>query len=168
MARIREQFALVRYLEALIDEIIADPTYSRNDAVTFLRDRTVGIDIAEAQEYYVQLAVNYIAIGVLTGAPVYNNWRDGIVAQGEVSSKALVRHIHRQLGQHAIMDTVNRALKKQHRQDSLTELDAEIAHLESIQLANPADQVLIDALEYSLEFMRQQAETQRNRARNQP
>ncbi len=166
MARIREQFALVRYLESLIDEIIADPTYSRNDAVTFLRDRTVGIDNAEAQEYYVQLAVNYVAIGVLTGAPVYNNWRDGIVAQGEARSKSLVRHIHRQLGEHAIMDNVNRALKKQHRQDSLTELDAEIAHLESIQVANPGDQTLIDALEFALVTMREQSEVQSRRARN--
>ena len=47
MARIREQRALVRYLHAIIDEIIADPTYSRNDAVQFLRDRTVGIDQAD-------------------------------------------------------------------------------------------------------------------------
>ena len=48
MARIREQNSLVRYLHALIDVIIADPALSRADAVTYLRDRTQGIDQAEA------------------------------------------------------------------------------------------------------------------------
>lgn len=167
MARIREQFPLVRYLHALIEEIIPDPTYSRNDAVQFLRDRTVGIDQAEAIAYYDQLAVNYIAIGNLTGAPNYANWRDGIVASGETKSKNLVQHIHRQMLEHAIMDTVNNALRKQHRQDSLTELDAEIAHLEAIQVANPGDQTLVDALEYSLEEMRKRSDSESNRARQQ-
>ena len=166
MARIREQFALVRYLEALIDEIIADPTYSRNDAVQFLRDRTVGIDQAEAQLYYETLAANYIAIGVLTRPPNYNNWRSGIVSQGETKSKELVKHIHRQLGEHVIMDNVNRALGKQHRKDSLDELDAEILHLEGIQTANPGDQILIDALEFALEAMRSRREVEGQRARN--
>ena len=167
MARIREQQSLVRYLHALIDEIIANPTLSRNEAVQFLRDRTVGIDVAEAVAYYDQLSVTYIAVGVLDGAPNYLNWRDGIVTQGEVKSKSLVNHIHRQLGEHAIMDNVNRALKKQHRDDSLTELDAEIAHLEGIQLANPGDQTLVDALEFALEAMRTRREVEANRARNQ-
>ena len=167
MTRIREQFPLVRYLGALIDELTADPAYSRNDAVQFLRDRTVGIDQAEALAYYDQLAVTYIAVGVLDGAPNYNNWRDGIVAQGEVKSKALVKHVHRQLREYAIMDNVNNALRKQWRDDSLTELDAEIAHLEGVQAANPGDQVLIDALDYSLEVMRSRAEVNRGRARNQ-
>ena len=167
MARIREQLTLVRYLNAVIDEIIADPAWSRNDAVTFLRDRTGGIDQAEALAYYEQLAVTYIAVGVLAGGPTYNNWRDGIVAQGEVKSKALVNHIHRQLREHAVMDKVNRALRKQWRGDSLDELDAEIVHLEGIQAANPGDQVLIDALEYSLDVMRSRAEVNRGRARNQ-
>jgi len=166
MARIREQRALVRYLHAIIDEIIADPTYSRNDAVQFLRDRTVGIDQAEAIAYYDQLALTWIAVGVLAGAPNYNNWRDGIVAQGEPKSKALVNHIHRQLGEHAVMDNVNRALKKQHRDDSLTELDDEIVHLEGIQVANPSDQTLIDALEFSLEAMRTRRDVEAGRARN--
>ena len=167
MARIREQRALVRYLHAIIDEIIADPTYSRNDAVQFLRDRTVGIDQAEAIAYYDQLALTWIAVGVLAGEPTYNNWRDGIVAQGEVKSKALVNHIHRQLREHAVMDKVNRALRKQWRGDSLDELDAEIVHLEGIQAAHPGDQVLIDALEYSLEFMRARNDVNAGRARNQ-
>ena len=167
MARIREQFPLVRYLGALIDELIANPAFSRNDAVQFLRDRTVGIDQAEALAYYEQLAVTYIAVGVLAGEPTYNNWRDGIVAQGEVKSKALVNHIHRQLREHAVMDNVNNALRKQWRGDSLDELDAEIVHLEGIQAAHPGDQVLIDALEYSLDVMRSRAEVNRGRARNQ-
>ena len=167
MAKIREQFPLVRYLGALIDELIANPAFSRNDAVQFLRDRTVGIDQAEALAYYEQLAVTYIAVGVLAGGPTYNNWRDGIVAQGEVKSKALVNHIHRQLREHAVMDNVNNALRKQWRGDSLDELDAEIVHLEGIQAANPGDQVLIDALEYSLDVMRSRAEVNRGRARNQ-
>ena len=166
MERIRAQFALVRYLEALIDGIIADPTYSRNDAVQFLRDRTVGIDQAEAQLYYETLAANYIAIGVLTGPPNYTNWRNGIVAQGQVKSKELVKHIHRQLGEHVIIDNVNRALGKQHRKDSLDELDAEILHLEGIQTANPGDQILIDALEFALEAMRSRREVEGQRARN--
>lgn len=168
MARIREQNSLVRYLHALIDEIIADPALSRNDAVRFLRDRTVGIDQAEAILYYDTLAINYIAIGVLSGASTWVNWRNGIVAQGEASSKSLVQHIHRQLMEHAIMAQVNRALKKQWRQDSLDELDAEIAHLEGVQVANPGDQTLIDALEYSLENMRARGEVERSRARNRP
>ena len=167
MARIREQFPLVRYLNALIDEIIADPAYTRNAAVAFLRARTRGIDEAEALAYYDQLAVTYIAVGVLDGAPTFDNWRDGIVAQGEVKSKALVNHVHRQLREYAIMDNVNNALRKQWRDDSLTELDAEIAHLEGVQAANPGDQVLIDALDYSLEVMRSRAEVNRGRARNQ-
>lgn len=167
MARIREQFPLVRYLNALIDEIIADPAYTRNAAVAFLRARTRGIDEAEALAYYDQLAVTYIAVGVLDGAPTFDNWRDGIVAQGEVKSKALVKHVHRQLREYAIMDNVNNALRKQWRDDSLTELDAEIAHLEGVQAANPGDQVLIDALDYSLEVMRSRAEVNRGRARNQ-
>ena len=167
MARIREQFPLVRYLGALIDELIANPAFSRNDAVQFLRDRTVGIDQAEALAYYDQLAVTYIAVGVLDGAPTFDNWRDGIVAQGEVKSKALVNHIHRQLREHAVMDNVNNALRKQWRGDSLDELDAEIVHLEGIQAANPGDQTLIDALEYSLDVMRSRAEVNRGRARNQ-
>ncbi len=150
MARIREQIALVRYLHALVDEIIATPTLTRNAAVQFLRDRTVGIDQAEALAYYDQLAVTYIAVGVLSGAPTYNNWRDGIVTQGEAKSKTLVTHIERELGNHAIMDNVNNALRKQHRADSIDELDAEIAHLEGIQTANPGDQTLIDALEFAL------------------
>ncbi len=166
MARIREQRALVRYLEAVIDAIIADPAFSRADAVQFLRDRTVGIDQAEAIVYYDQLALTWIAVGVLAGAPTYNNWRDGIVAQGETSSKALVAHIHRQLGEHAIMDNVNRALKKQHREDSLTELEAEIVHLEGIQAANPGDQTLIDALEFALVAMRERVDVEARRARN--
>ncbi len=168
MARIREQNSLVRYLHALIDAIIADPTLTRAAAVTFLRDRTVGIDQAEAVLYYETLAVNYIAIGVLSGAATYNNWRDGIVAQGEASSKALVQHIHRQLMEHAIMGTVNRALKKQWRDDSLTELDAEIVHLEGIQAANPGDQTLVDALEYALVAMRERSAVDAGRARNRP
>ena len=167
MARIREQFPLVRYLNALIDEIIADPAYTRNAAVAFLRARTRGIDEAEALAYYDQLAATYISVGVLDGAPTYANWRDGIVAQGEVKSKALVNHVHRQLREYAIMDNVNNALRKQWRDDSLTELDAEIAHLEGVQAANPGDQVLIDALDYSLEVMRSRAEVNRGRARNQ-
>ena len=167
MARIREQFPLVRYFNALIDEIIADPAYTRNAAVAFLRARTRGIDEAEALAYYDQLAVTYIAVGVLDGAPTFDNWRDGIVAQGEVKSKALVKHVHRQLREYAIMDNVNNALRKQWRDDSLTELDAEIAHLEGVQAANPGDQVLIDALDYSLEVMRSRAEVNRGRARNQ-
>lgn len=167
MARIREQRPLVRYLHALVDEIIGEPGLSRNDAVQFLRDRTDGIDQAEAIAYYDQLAVTYIAVGVLAGAPNYVNWRDGIVAQGEASSKALVQHIHRELGNHAIMDNVNNALRKQHRDDSLTELDAEIVHLEGIQAANPGDQTLIDALEFALETMRARRDGEANRARNQ-
>lgn len=166
MTRIREQRPLVRYLHAIVEAIIADPTFSRNDAVQFLRDRTVGIDQAEAIAYYDQLAVTYIAVGVLAGAPTYNNWRDGIVAQGEAKSKALVNHIHRELGNHAIMDNVNNALRKQHRDDSLTELDDEIVHLEGIQVANPSDQTLIDALEFSLEAMRSRRDVEASRARN--
>ena len=65
------------------------------------------------------------------------------------------------------MDNVNNALRKQWRGDSLDELDAEIVHLEGIQAANPGDQVLIDALEYSLDVMRSRAEVNRGRARNQ-
>jgi len=167
MARIREQLTLVRYLNAVIDEIIADPAWSRNAAVTFLRDRTVGIDPAEALAYYDQLAATWIVLGVLAGAPTYANWRDGIVAQGEVKSKALVTHIHRQLREHAAMDKVNRALRKQWRGDSLTELEAEIAHLEGIQAASAGDQTLVDALEYSLEFMRARLDVDRGQARNQ-
>ncbi len=166
MARIREQRPLVRYLHAIVEAIIADPTFSRNDAVQFLRDRTVGIDQAEAIAYYDQLAVTYIAVGVLAGAPTYNNWRDGIVAQGEPKSKELVNHIHRELGNHAIMDNVNNALRKQHRDDSLTELDAEILHLEGIQTASAGDQVHVDALEFSLEAMRSRRQVEVQRARN--
>ena len=167
MARIREQFPLVRYLHSLIDEIIADPTYSRNDAVQFLRGKTVGIDQAEAVLYYETLATNYAAIGAIPAPANYNKWRDNVVAQGEASSKAMVQHIHRQLKEHAIMDNVNRALRKQWRQDSLTELDAEILHLEGIQTANPTDQTLIDALEYALEDMRSRSDVGSRRARNQ-
>jgi len=167
MARVREQQPLVRYLHLLIDEIIAVPTYTRNQAVQFLRDRTVGIDQAEAQLYYETLAIVYVGIGAFANPANYNRWRDNVVAQGEVSSKAMVQHIHRELREHAIMTKVNRALRKQWRQDSLTELDDEIAHLEAIQTAS-ADQILIDALEFTLEEMRRKAETQRNMARNQP
>ena len=167
MARIREQNSLVRYLHALIDAIIADPALTRAAAVQFLRDRTAGIDQAEAVLYYETLAVNYIAIGVLRQPATYNNWRDGIVAQGEASSKSLVQHIHRQLMEHAIMAQVNVALRKQWRQDSLIEVDAEIVHLEGIQAANPNDQVLIDALEYTLVNMRERRDVEAGRARNQ-
>lgn len=167
MARIRDQFPLVRYLHSLIDEIIADPTYSRNAAVQFLRDRTVGIDQAEAILYYETLAIVYVGIGAFSDPANYNRWRNNVVAQGEVRSKAMVQHIHRQLREHAIMDMVNRALRKQWRQDSLTEADDEIAHLEAIQTAS-SDQILIDALEFTLEAYRQRRETEGSRARNQP
>ena len=167
MARIREQFPLVRYLHSLIDEIIATPTYSRNDAVTFLRGKTVGIDQAEAILYYETLATVYVDIGALAAPGTYNRWRDNVVAQGEVRSKAMVQHIHRQLREHTIMDKVNRALRKQWRQDTLTEADDEIAHLEAIQTAS-SDQILIDALEFTLEAYRTRREVEGNRARNQP
>lgn len=166
MARIREQFPLVRYLHSLIDEIIADPTYSRSAAVAFLRGKTVGIDQAEGVLYYDTLATNYAAIGAIPSPANYNSWRDNVVDQGEVKSKAMVQHIHRQLLEHDIMDNVNNALRKQWRQDTLTEADDEIAHLEAIQTAS-SDQVLIDALEFTLEAYRTRRETEGNRARNQ-
>jgi len=167
MARVREQNPLVRYLHLLIDEIIAVPTFSRNAAVTFLRGKTVGIDQAEAQLYYETLAVNYVAIGAFDAPGNYNRWRDNVVAIGEDRSKAMVQHIHRQLAEHAIMTKVNRALRKQWRQDSLTEADDEIAHLEAIQAAS-LDQILIDALEFTLETYRQRRETEGDRLRNRP
>ena len=167
MARVREQQPLVRYLHLLVDEIIADIGFTRNQAVQFLRARTVGINQAEAQLYYESLATNYAAIGAIPAPATYNSWRDNVVAQGEVKSKAMVQHIHRQLREHAIMDEVNRALRRQWRQDSLTEADDEIAHLEGIQTANPTDQILIDALEFTLETYRQRRETEASRARNQ-
>ncbi len=167
MARVREQNALVRYLHSLVDEIIAVPTFSRNDAVQFLRSKTVGIDQAEAQLYYETLATNYAAIGAIPAPATYNSWRDNVVAQGETKSKAMVQHIHRQLMEHAIMAKVNRALNKQWRQDSLDEADAEIAHLEAIQAAS-ADQILIDALEFTLIAYRSRTDVERGRSRNQP
>lgn len=166
MARVREQQPLVRYLDSLIDEIIADPTYSRNQAVQFLRDRTVGIDQAEAQLYYETLATVYVVIGALGTPGTYNRWRDNVVAQGDLKSKQMVQHIHRQLREHAIMANVNRALRKQWRQDGLTEADDEIAHLEAIQTAS-SDQVLIDALEFALVEYRTRRDVEANRARNQ-
>lgn len=166
MARIRDQFPLVRYLHSLIDEIIADNAFTRNEAVQFLRDKTVGIDQAEAILYYETLAAVYVTIGALAAPGTYNSWRNNVVAQGEVKSKAMVQHIHRQLREHAIMAEVNRALRKQWRQDSLTEADDEIAHLEAIQTAS-SDQILIDALEFTLEAYRTRRETEGNRARNQ-
>lgn len=167
MARIREQFPLVRYLHSLVDEIIADPTYSRNAAVQFLRGKTVGIDQSEAALYYGTLATNYAAIGAIPAPATYDSWRDNVVAQGEAKSKAMVEHIHKKLLEHAIMDEVNRALNKQHRRDSLDELDAEIVHLEGVQAANPSDQTLIDAIEFALTPMREQSTVQSQRARNQ-
>ena len=80
MARIREQFPLVRYLGALIDELIANPAFSRHDAVQFLRHRTVGIDQAEAPASYEQLAVTYIAVGLLARRPPDNHRRSGDAA----------------------------------------------------------------------------------------
>ncbi len=165
MARVREQQPLVRYLHSLIDEIIADPTFSRNDAVQFLRGKTVGIDQPEAVLYYETLATVYVAIGALPAPGTYNSWRDNVVAQGETRSKAMVQHIHRQLKEHAIMDEVNRALRKQWRADSLDEADAEIAHLEAIQTAS-SDQILIDALEFTLVAYRERREVEGNMARN--
>lgn len=153
--------ALVNYLYALIEAIVASPGMTRAQAIDHLRLATNDITREQAGVWLDDIALVWETIGVI-GSPTWAAWRNEIEKEGVDAPKALVNLAAVKLTELPQLADVNDSLRFKKQEDTLAELIAGIKTAKAFR-DEQADEVIVETLNRGIKSLRQQRDTIRQR-----